>query len=330
MTTYIDAPSFIITPEILRLVAAIDEFKGGWPALANLPSERLREIEKHAITKGVAAGIRLSGGVLSDQQAAALLAGDLSLAQVGLTDNVSGHAKVLRLLTASSASIPFTEYHIKQLHRVLATAGAGERRGEYRDGNGDEIGKQMRQLIAWAEDAINQGQLHPLLVVAIFVLRFLFIHPFAEDNQRLSRLMALLLLVKNGYGFIRYYALPAVIEEQKDVYDHGLMKGLDRLGSDNTIAEVWLLAFFKVLLGQTEHARLVVSGARQATSRHSLEQKIIDHLRREGQTTNKLIQDATGANRNTIKVRLRQLVEQGELVKHGTGKGTRYTLCDAT
>ena len=329
MTTSTDQPAFLISPDILRLVAAIDEFKGGWAALTNLPSERLLELEQRAIALAVAAGIRLSGGVISDQQAAAVLAGGSTVAHPGVTDNVAGHAKVLRLLTSSSAAIPFTEYHIKQLHRVLATPGARERRGEYRHANGDDIGGQMRQLVAWADDALNEDQLHPLLVVAAFVLRFLSIRPFAEDNQRLSRLLALLLLLKRDYGFIRYHALPSVIEEQNELYEQGLMEGLDRLGSDNTIAEAWLLAFFGVLVRQTEHVRSAVNGARQATTRHSLEQQILDHLRNRGQTTNKLIQAATGANRNTIKVRLRQLVEKGELVKHGTGKGTRYTLQSA-
>ena len=322
-------PHFVLTPEILAQVAAIDEFKGSWPVVGNLPPERLAELEQQSISQAVAAGLRLSGDKVSDQQVATVLAGGLLPDHNGATENIAGHAKVLRLLISSSTTIPFTENLVKQLHRILAKPSAGERRGEYRRTDGDDIGEQMRQLLAWTNDAIQNSQLHPLLIVAAFALRFLFIHPFAEDNQRLSRLLILLLLLKCDYAFLRYHALPSVIEEQNETYELGLMEGLDRLDSDNTVSEAWLQAFSGILLRQTRHVRAALQRAQKATSRHSLDQQILDLLRSHGQTTNKLIQESTGGNRNTIKVRLRLLVENGELVKHGSGKGTRYTLGSA-
>ena len=322
-------PYFALTPEILRLAGAIDEFKGGWLAASKLPPERLAELEQLAVCQAVAAGIRLSGGTISDREVGAVLAGGNLPNQSGVTENIAGHAKVLRLIVSSSATIPFTENLVKQLHRILAKPGAGERRGEYRQSDGDDIGARIRQLLAWTDTALQEKQLHPLLVVAAFILRFLVIHPFAEDNQRLSRLFTLLLLLKSGYGFLRYHALPAVIEEHAAVYEQGLMVGLDRLESDNTVAEAWLETFFGLLLRQSEHVRAARQQVQQAAGRHSLEQQILDHLRKHGQTTNKNIQEATGGNRNTIKVRLRMMVEKGELIKHGVGKGTRYTLGSA-
>lgn len=326
MVTSIHTPHFVLSPAILAQVAAIDEFKGSWPTVSNLPPERLAELEQRTVCQAVAAGLRLSGDAISDQQVATVLAGGLLPDQSGVTENIAGHAKVLRLLISSSTTIPLTENLVKQLHRILAKPSAGDKRGVYRRTDGEDIGEQMRQLLAWTNDTIQNGQLHPLLLIAAFLLRFLFIHPFAEDNQRLSRLLTLLLLLRCDYPFHRYHALPAVIEEQNETYEKGLMEGLDRLDSDNTIAEAWLQAFFDVLLRQTTSLRTALQQAQKATSRHSLDQQILDHLRSHGQTTNKLIQEATGGNRNTIKVRLRMLVERGELIKHGTGKGTRYTL----
>ena len=326
MTTFSDPPRFIITPAVLRVVAAIDEFKGGWAALGDLPPERLDELEQRAVCRAVAAGIRLGGGAISDQQVESVLAGEVASARFGVTDNIAGYAKVLRLLTTSFASIPFTEHHLKQFHRVLATPGGGGNRGEFRHEDGGRIAGQMRQLLAWAAGAQEEEQLHPLLVVAAFVLRFQAICPFAEDNERLARLLALLLLLKSDYGFLRYHPLPAVIEEQRAGYDQWLQEGIARLRGDNVIAEPWLLSFFTVLLRQTDHVRAAVIRARRQTSRHGLEQQIIDHVRSQGQATNKLIQTATGANRNTIKVRLGKLVAEGDLVRHGSGKGSRYTL----
>lgn len=325
-TEYADPPRFVLSPAVLRAVAAIDEFKGGWGSLGNLPPERLAELEQAAVAGSVAAGVRLAGGALSDRQVAEILAGQAVADQLGVADNIVGHAKVLRLLTSSFASIPFTEHHIKQLHRILATPGGGGKRGEYRQEDGERIAGQMRQLVAWTVSALEDDQLHPLLVVAAFVLRFLSLQPFAEDNGRLSRLLAFLLLLKGNYDFIRYHSLPAVIEEQKADYRQGLQDGVAGLRGENVVAEAWLLSFYRVLLRHTEYVRGAAEGARQETIRHGLERQILDHVRSRGQATNRLIQTATGANRNTIKVRLGKLVAEGHLIRHGSGKGCRYTL----
>ncbi len=326
MTLNADPPRFVITPAVLRAVAAIDEFKGGWGALGSLPPERLTELEESAVAGSVAAGIRLAGGALSDRQVADILAGSAVAEQLGVADNIVGHAKILRLLATSFVSIPFSEHHIKQLHRILATPGGGGKRGEYRQEDGGLIAEQMRQLVTWTVSALEEDQLHPLLVVAAFTLRFLCLHPFAEDNGRLSRLLAFLLLLKSNYDFIRYHPLPAVIEEQKADYRQGLQDGLAGLRGENVVTETWLLSFYRMLLRHTEHVRRAAGEARQEASRHGLERQILEHVRSQGQATNRLIQTATGANRNTIKVRLGKLVAEGHLIRHGSGKGCRYTL----
>ena len=325
MRNYNDQPRFVITPDVLRLVAALDEFKGQWLAFRNMPAESLGAMEQQAITQGTAAGIRLGGGDVTDRQVTEILTG-ADEAPKAETSSVVAYAKVLRMLTSSYASIPFSELHIKQLHGVLAAPGDGDKHGEYRQDGDGNIAEEMHNLVAWTETALDEGRLHPLLVIAYFMLGFLDIRPFAQDNQRLVRHLVFLLMLKKGYDFMRCYALAAVLEEEQSLFQQGLEEGLQRLRSDNVIDEAWLLAFGQILRRQTRHVRDVLVGVRRTAGRHGLEQEILKHVRSHGQTTNKLIQSATGANRNTIKVHLRKLVDTGELVRHGTGKGSCYTL----
>ncbi|MDH3394241.1 MAG: hypothetical protein OEL66_09540, partial [Desulfobulbaceae bacterium] len=137
MKTYNEQPRFVITADVLRLVAALDEFKGQWLAFRNMPPESLSAMEQQAVTQGTAAGIRLGGGDVTDAQVAAILAGNEDSTSTPESGAVVAYAKVLRLITSSYASIPFSEVHIKQLHGVLAGPGGGEGLGEYRqDGDG--------------------------------------------------------------------------------------------------------------------------------------------------------------------------------------------------
>ena len=324
MKDNMDQARFIVTPDILRLVAALDEFKGQWLAFRNLPPELIVDLEQQAIVKATAAGIRLAGETVTDSRVAAILAvrggGDRPLEEA----RVVGYAKVLRTIKQTYSSIPFTVNHIKQLHRVMAVSGTGGKHGEYR--HDDCIDESMQQLVEWVEVSLAEARLHPLLIIAAFMVEFLNIRPFATNNTRLSRFLVLLLLLKCGYDFTRYYALAAVIEEESSMFQQGLEDGLEMLQRDNVISSAWLFSFFQILRRQTRHIRDSLLDLRRTIGRHDLEQKIIKYVRQHGQATNKLIQGATGANRNTIKVHLRKLVEGGELVRHGSGKSCCYTL----
>jgi len=303
-----EAPGLIITPQILSLVAGLDEFKGQWLTLGNLPPLRLSALEQQAQTSAAAAWFRRNN------------------AEKPPAKEVAAHTKVRRLLGTSFAGIPFTQHHIKQLHRVLAPAGGATPGGEYRREEAEAIGRRMHHLVTWVDDTLAARQLHPLLVIGIFLLRFGAIRPFAEDNQRLAHLLVMLLLLKNDYEFIRYHALELIFEEQQALHAQAMATGQSRLSRENIIAEEWLVAFLRILHLHKDAVRAAVATAHGACSRPALEQQILDLLHRHGQATNKTIQAATGASRNTIKARLGRLVANGELIRHGHGKGSRYTL----
>lgn len=76
----------------------------------------------------------------------------------------------------------------------------------------------MRHLVAWLKEACELGRLHPLLIVAVFTVTFLEIHPFQDGSGRLSRILTMLLLLQAGYTFVPYSSLESIIEHNKEDY----------------------------------------------------------------------------------------------------------------
>ena len=212
--------SLRITPEILALIAEIDEFKGAWRALGTLAPERLSALRRVATIESIGSSTRIEGSKLSDREVERLLA-DLEIKSFAGRDEqeVAGYAEVMELVFRSWQDITITENHIKQLHRDLLVYSKKDarHRGEYKTSSNsvaafDKTGKQigivfatatpfdtprlMTELITWFNQANDDRRLHPLLVIGIFTVVFLEIHPFQDGNGRLSRVLTTLLLLR--------------------------------------------------------------------------------------------------------------------------------------
>ena len=109
-----------ITPEILSLIARIDEFKGAWRALGTLAPDRLSALRRVATIESIGSSTRIEGSKLSDREVEQLLS-NLEITSFATRDEqeVAGYAELMDLAFASWQDIPFTENHIKQLHQIL-------------------------------------------------------------------------------------------------------------------------------------------------------------------------------------------------------------------
>jgi Fic family protein len=231
-----------ITPDILALIAELDEFKGAWRALGTLAPERLSALRRVATIESIGSSTRIEGSKLSDQEVGKLL-GNIEIRQLDSRDEqeVAGYAAVMETVFAHADSIDLTENHIRQLHRdLLIYSSKDERhRGRYKtlpnsvsafDVEGKKIGivfetatpfdtpRLMTELVEWARATLDGKRLHPLLVIAIFTVVFLEIHPFQDGNGRLSRVLTTLLLLRSGYTYVPYSSLESVIEQSKEGY----------------------------------------------------------------------------------------------------------------
>jgi Fic family protein len=103
-----------ITPEVLTLIAEIDEFKGAWRALGTLAPERLSALRRVATIESIGSSTRIEGSKLSDRDVERLLA-NLEIKSFATRDEqeVAGYAEVMETIFHAWAEIPVTENHIK-------------------------------------------------------------------------------------------------------------------------------------------------------------------------------------------------------------------------
>ncbi|NNF98321.1 MAG: Fic family protein [Desulfobacteraceae bacterium] len=343
-------PAVNITKDMLRLIAGIDEFKGAWQALGNLAPERLLALKKVATIESVGSSTRIEGVKLTDKEVGALLAGiDTRSFRSRDEQEVAGYAAAMNVIFDAFGDIPLTENHIKQLHGTLLRYSDKDirHRGEYKklpnhvqalDQNGNSLGvvfqtaspfdtpMKMKALVNWTGNTFEQKDLHPLLIIAVFVVHFLAIHPFQEGNGRLSRILTTLLLLQNGYDYVPYSSLESIVEQNKDRYYLALRKAQKTIDTDDAGLENWLVFFLTCMKKQKDRLSQKVEREHKMTGLSALSAQILQIVKEHGQARISDIQIITSANRNTIKVRLRELVENNYLLKHGKGKATRYTL----
>lgn len=341
--------SLHITPEILSLIARIDEFKGAWRALGTLAPDRLSALRRVATIESIGSSTRIEGSKLSDRAVEKLLS-NLSIQSFDTRDEqeVAGYAELMDLVFSSWRDIPFDENHVKQLHQILLRHSEKDERhrGQYKtnsnsvvafDENGTQIGivfetatpfdtpRLMSELVSWVNEESSKAQLHPLLIIAIFVVVFLEIHPFQDGNGRLSRVLTTLLLIQAGYAYVPYSSLESVIELNKESYYLALRQtqGTIRMATPNW--QPWLVFFLRSLAEQVRRLEKKVEREKIVLAAlPELSLQIVEFAREHGRIT---IGDAiklTGANRNTLKQHFRNLVEQNHLNQHGGGRGVWY------
>lgn len=339
-----------ITPEILRLIAELDELKGRWQAAAELAPENLSALRRVATVESVGSSTRIEGVKLSDDEVEELLS-RIELRSFRSRDEqeVAGYAGVMELIFESWQEISLTENHIRQLHqKLLEHSPRDERhRGSYKtqpnhleafDADGRSLGvvfetaspfdtpRRMESLVQWTAQALPSREHHPLLVIAVFIVRFLAIHPFQDGNGRLSRILTTLLLLRAGYGYVPYSSLERVIEESKDGYYLALRRAQATLDHDDENLGEWVRFFLRCLKRQQEVLEAKVELELRMAALPPLQEELLEIARRHGRLTIAAAVAATGANRNTIKDHLRQLVAGHRLSQHGKGRGTWYRI----
>jgi Fic family protein len=110
----------VITPEILTLIAEIDEFKGSWRSLKTLAPEKLATLKKVATIESIGSSTRIEGVKMTDRQIETFLSNlDKNSFTTRDEQEVAGYAEVMDILFQSWETIPITENYIKQLHAIL-------------------------------------------------------------------------------------------------------------------------------------------------------------------------------------------------------------------
>ena len=336
----------------LNLISEIDEFKGAWQALKRISPDSLALMRHVATIASVGSSTRIEGVKLSDVEIEALLSG-LSTESFASRDEeeVAGYAEAVNVIFDAHETLPFNENYICQLHQITLQYSVKDarHRGEYKkhpnhveafDEEGSSIGiifetasafdtpLKMRELVEWTQHSLAEKSLHPLLVIALFVVKFLAIHPFQDGNGRLSRVLTLLLLLQTGYDYVPYSSLEQLIENNKEGYYRALRLTQKTLDKERPDWSPWVSFFLETLLKQKQRleSRLKQEQLIVESALSKREEQLLSILKERGQITIAELVTITGINRNTLKSSLKKLDNLELIQLHGKGRGAFYRL----
>jgi Fic family protein len=334
---------------IYQLINKIDLLKSKWVSGAQLDPQVLSKLKKSVLITSAGASTRIEGSELSDEDVERLMRG-LSMQKFKDRDKeeVKGYFELLTNVFETFKSIPFAESTIKFFHKeLLKYSGKDEqRRGNYKTGEnkvamisptGEPVEilfdttspyltpKEMQELVEWTQNAFLEKEFHPLIIIGNFLVEFLHIHPFADGNGRLSRVLSNLLLLQQGYEYMPYVSQEKLIEDNKPEYYVALRQSQKTFRTKNEDITPWLTFFLKILLEQSERAIQLLSREEVARLLSPQQNIVWEYISsREGVVSPLEMEQATKIPRPTINQALEKLLRLKWVEKTGLGRATRY------
>ena len=331
--------------ELIGLISKIDRFDASWSSIEKREGQSLKQLKSISTVRSVGASTRIEGSKMSDAEVDVLLKNiDITKLEDRDSQEVVGYFDTLDIITESYQDINITESSIKNLHNILLKHSKKDswHKGDYKqhsnaveanypDGTkriifetteaGFPTEDAMRSLFKWYK---TDKETHPLVKCASFCYEFVSIHPFQDGNGRLSRLIASLLLLKNGYKWIQYVSFEHEIESKKEEY-YRVLRNCQSQRPNENITE-WISFFFNSLLNIQNQLlqKLESSGLQSQLS--PKEKSILTFIGNHSGCKSGNIAKKLDIPNPTVKRILSNLIERNLIEKHGNGPGTNYSL----
>jgi len=221
---------------LLQSVRLVGEYRGKEALFKQQSPQVLQALRENAVIQSTESSNRIEGVVAPPQRIRDLVAKRTEPANRS-EQEIAGYRDVLNTIHTNSADMPLTSNLVLQLHRDLfqfVPGGGGRWKATNNDitetrPDGTKVVRfkplaahltpdAMTHLHDAYREQLDAGTVEPLLLLSGYVLDFLCIHPFADGNGRMARLLSLLLLYQAGYEVGRYISLEGVIEQTKEGY----------------------------------------------------------------------------------------------------------------
>ena len=340
---YKESPKNLLTPEMVNMLSSLHEFRGKQELYIEAESDILTALLNIAKIQSTKASNKIEGIYTSDERLEALVM-EKAEPQNRSEEEIAGYREVLATVHDSYEYISIRPNNILQLHRDLYGFSSSDTGGRFKNTDNviAESGKDGKQRVRFApvpafqtaeaiealcsefNSAIDRSEYDPLLLIPMFILDFLCIHPFNDGNGRMSRLLTLLLLYRSGYIVGKYISMEMLIEKTKETYYEALQNS--SIGwHDNTSDYT---SFVRYYLG------VVLKGYNDFQDRveHLKYRKISKTERVKAVFEKKLgiIKKSDIAtlcpdiSETTIERSLKELLESGYIEKVGKGRATGY------
>lgn len=333
----------LLTPEIVALLSSIHEFKGEQNLFIEAKSDALTQLVEIAKIQSTEASNKIEGIFTSDERLKKLVLNKTN-PKTRNEQEIAGYRDVLSTIHESHDFITVRPSIILQLHRDLYKFSGKSIGGTYKSSDNviaeeDTAGNRfirfqpvpawetpqaMEAICAAFDDALHCGDADPLLIIPMFILDFLCVHPFNDGNGRMSRLLTLLLLYRAGYIVGKYISIEKVIEVSKDTYYEALQNSSYGWHEEtNDYAH-----FVRYLLG------VILSAYREFSSRvrvlttsnlskpDRIREMIKDTLGKITKT--EIMAKCPDISQITVQRALSDLLKCGDIIKIGGGRYTSY------
>ena len=340
---YKQVPEQLLTPEIVQMIASIHEHKGRQELFLEANIDELKTLLEVALIQSTGASNRIEGIYTSDKRLEELVS-QKAEPRNRSEQEIAGYREVLATIHESYEYIVPRPNMILQLHRDLYSYSQSSKGGNYKNSDNviaetDAEGHQKARFIpvpafqtaeaveelcnqfleAWETERIDR-----LLLIPMFVLDFLCIHPFNDGNGRMSRLLTLLLFYKAGYIVGKYVSMEMLIEKTKETYYEALQDSSTGWHENENSYEPFAKYYLGIILkaynefeGRVEHLKNR-SLSKPERIKLIIEQKV-------GKITKKEIMEiCPDISKVTVERTLTDLVKSGYIAKVGAGPSTAY------
>jgi len=333
----------LLTPDIVNVLTVIHEFKGKQTLFLEAESDLLTQLLEIAKIQSTEASNRIEGIITTDERLK-LIVREKTMPKTRSEKEIAGYRDVLTTIHESYDYIPPRSSMILQLHRDLYKFSGMSIGGNFK--NSDNViaeklpdGTQrvrFQPVSAWETPetmdrlcdefikSVNDPEMDPLLLIPMFILDFLCIHPFNDGNGRMSRLLTLLLLYRSGYIVGKYISIEKLITDSKETYYEVLQESSYEWHEGTND----YLPFVRYMLGViaaayrefSSRVKLLSTGG--FTKAERIRELIKDHL---GKITKaELMELCPDISQATVQRTLAELLANGEITKIGGGRYTSY------
>ena len=333
--------SKLLTPEIVKKLTLINEYKGEQRLFIEAHKDELIELVEIAKIQSTEASNRIEGIFTADDRIKSLVQAKTTPRDRDEAE-IAGYRDVLNTIHENYDYIPINANYILQLHRDLYKFLGSTEGGRFKtsdiiiretDADGNEC-VRFRPVPAWeTAPSIDElcksyheakSEADPLLLSLMFILDFLCIHPFNDGNGRMSRLLTLLLLYQSGFIVGKYISIERIIEESKETYYEVLQdSSINWHENENDYKP-----FVNYMLGVVVNAYKEFESRVELLTNPNLSKadRVREIIRKHIGTITKaeLLNMNPDISDTTIQRALADLLKNGEIEKIGGGRYTKY------
>ena len=340
---YLEKWNKLLTPEVVSLLTSIHEFKGEQNLFIEANADKLFELLEIAKIQSTEYSNKIEGIYTSDDRLKQIVL-DKTMPKTRNEQEIAGYRDVLNTIHSNYEYIPIIPSMILQLHRDLYKFSGMNYGGKYKVSDNviaevDSHGKKyvrfdpvpawiasdsVQKLCDSFNNAMNEKNIDLLLLIPMFVLDFLCIHPFDVGNGRMSRLLTLLMLYRSDYIVGKYISIERLIENSKETYYEALKQSSIGWHTNENDYEPFVKYYLGIIVAAyKEFETRVHYVSKEKLSKPERIAKVIEqHVGKITKT--EIMKLCPDISQTTIQRTLNDLLETNAIVKIGGGRYTSY------